>query len=130
MCPHPIGLNLTFQLFSGDHGNVTQCKKSEKSDHRFTRYRDFKIERSDWPSLEVNGPNLNFDKKYSAGSRDIVISKSSDLIGRAFLPPGRYPRGVHKNVLKNDSTRRYGSNEVSTLSIESFFCTINFFDIF
>ena len=46
-----------------DLGNVSWCKKSEKSDHRFTRYRDFKIERSDWPREgDKSGPNFNFDK--------------------------------------------------------------------
>ena len=43
-----------------DHGNVTHCKKSEKSDCRFTRYRNFKIEQSDWPREEVNGAKFEF----------------------------------------------------------------------
>ena len=29
--------------------NLTRCKKIAKSEKRFMRYSDFKIERSDWP---------------------------------------------------------------------------------
>ena len=42
-----ISPKLKYSPFTG-HGHVTHCKKSEESDLPFTRYRDFKIEQSDW----------------------------------------------------------------------------------
>ena len=41
------------------------AKKSEKSDHRFTRYRDFKTERSDWPREGTNRAQIKFFTKFS-----------------------------------------------------------------
>ena len=52
-------------------------------------------------------------KNRTVGSRDIVISKSSDLIGQGIFAPLRVPL--------IDTTHRYGSNEVLTLTIGAFF---------
>ena len=133
-----------------DYENVMHYKKSEKTDCWFTRYRNFKIEQSDWPregvnearsevcSKLVNSPfrdhgnitQCKNQKKRIIGSRDIVISKLSDLIGQGIFPPGGTPWGGMKKFLKNYSTRWYGSNEVSTLSIEAFFTALWTFFIF